>query len=128
MGGVAVVVARLRVFDFTYPRSFYAWIGLVVFAGGVATVGWRRSGWWRRLVSMGAVVVTLMMAAMLINQHYAYFPTPAALFGEVAADHVPLSHVLRSTGGHGPWAATPAEITRPGGRPAGASTGGARGG
>jgi len=60
---------------------------------------------------MGAVVVTLMMAAMLINQHYAYFPTPAALFGEVAADHVPLSHVLRSTGGHGPWAETRDEIT-----------------
>jgi len=33
------------------------------------------------LVATGAVVVTLVMAAMLINRHYAYFPTPAALFG-----------------------------------------------
>jgi S-formylglutathione hydrolase FrmB len=112
MATVAFLVARLQVFAFTYPGSFYAWIGLVVFAAGLAVVGWRRSGWWRRLVSMGAVVVTLMMAAMLINQHYAYFPTPAALFGEVAADHVPLSHVFRTTRGghHAPWAQTRDEL------------------
>src|SRR5437763_7991642 len=33
------------------------------------------------------------MAATLINQHYAYFPTPAALFGQVAVDQLPISHL-----------------------------------
>jgi poly(3-hydroxybutyrate) depolymerase len=91
---LAVLIARLEVSDYTWPKSFYAWVGLVVFAGGVAAVGWRLSGWWSRIVALSSVVVTLLMAATLINQHYAYFPTPAALFGQVAADAVPVSRVL----------------------------------
>ena len=53
-------------------------------------------------MSLSAVVVTLVMAATLINLHYAYFPTPAALFGQVAADQVPASHVIHSGGQRGP--------------------------
>ena len=89
----------------------------MVFAAGLAAVGWRPSGWGLRSVSLGAVVVTLVMAATLINRHYAYFPTPAALFGEVAADHVPLSEVLHSSehssGHHVPWAQTADEVQGP---------------
>ena len=91
---LAVLIARLEVSDYTWPTSFYAWVGLVVFAAGVAAVGWRPSGWWSRIVALSSVVVTLLMAATLINQHYAYFPTPAAVFGQVAADAVPVSRVL----------------------------------
>jgi len=94
MVGVAVLIARLRLSDYTWPKSFYAWVGLVVFAAGVAVVGWRRSRWWSRTVAMASVVVTFMMAATLINQHYAYFPTPAALFGQIAVDEVPASRVV----------------------------------
>ncbi|HVW33952.1 MAG TPA: alpha/beta hydrolase-fold protein, partial [Acidimicrobiia bacterium] len=115
MVAVALLVARLHLFDFTYPRSFYAWIGLVVFAGGIVALGWPRAAWSARLTSVASVIVTLLMAATLINRHYAYFPTPAALFGEVAADHVPLSHVLHSHDSrrgheHGPWASTADEV------------------
>lgn len=95
MASVAVLIARLELSDYTWPKSFYAWVGLVLFAGGVAALGWRRSAWWSRLVGVLSVVVTLAMAATLINQHYAYFPTPASLFGQVAVDEVPASHVLR---------------------------------
>jgi len=91
---VAVLIARLQLSDYTWPKSFYAWVGLVVFAAGVAAVGWRRSRWWSRTVAMASVVVTFMMAATLINQHYAYFPTPAALFGQIAVDEVPASRVV----------------------------------
>ncbi|HEV7861287.1 MAG TPA: alpha/beta hydrolase-fold protein, partial [Acidimicrobiia bacterium] len=94
MAAVAWLVARLELVDFTYPASFYVWVGLVVFAAGAAAIGWRRSGWWRRIVALSAVVVTFMMAATLINEHYAYFPTPAALFGQVAIDEVPASHIV----------------------------------
>lgn len=94
MAAVALLVARLELSDYTWPKSFYAWVGLVFFAGGVAALGWRRSAWWSRLVGLCSVVVTLAMAATLINQHYAYFPTPASLFGQVAVDEVPASHIL----------------------------------
>jgi S-formylglutathione hydrolase FrmB len=94
MALLALLIARLQLSAYTYPKSFYAWIGLVVFAAGVAAVGWRRSRWWCRIVALSSVVVTLLMAATLINEHYAYFPTPAALFGQVAVDEVPASHVL----------------------------------
>lgn len=94
MAAVAVLIARLELSDYTWPKSFYAWVGLVLFAGGVAVLGWRRSAWWSRLVGVFSVVVTLAMAATLINQHYAYFPTPASLLGQVAIDEVPASHIL----------------------------------
>src|SRR5439155_521373 len=38
-------------------------------------------------------------------------PSRVGLFGEVAADPVPLTHVLRSTGGQAPWAETRDEST-----------------
>jgi len=95
MASAAVLIARLELSDYTWPTSFYAWVGLVLFAGGVAALGWRSSAWWSRLVGVLSVVVTLAMAATLINQHYAYFPTPASLFGQVAVDEVPASHILR---------------------------------
>jgi S-formylglutathione hydrolase FrmB len=94
MAAAAVLIARLDLSDYTWPKSFYAWVGIALFAGGVASLGWRRSAWWSRLVAVGSVAVTLAMAATLINQHYAYFPTPASLFGQVAVDEVPASHVL----------------------------------
>jgi S-formylglutathione hydrolase FrmB len=94
MAATALLIARLELSDYTWPKSFYAWVGLVLFAGGVAALGWRRSAWWSRLVGVGSVVVTLAMAATLINQHYAYFPTPASLFGQVAVDEEPASRIL----------------------------------
>jgi S-formylglutathione hydrolase FrmB len=97
MVAVAMLIARLKLIAYTYPMSFYVWIGLVAFAVGVATVGWRRSGWWRRVVAVGAVVVSFLMAGTLINQHYAYFPTPAALFGQVAIDEISTSHMVALT-------------------------------
>jgi poly(3-hydroxybutyrate) depolymerase len=97
MVAVAQLIARLQLIAYSYPKSFYVWIGLVVFAAGVATVGWRWSGWWRRVVALGAVVVSFLMAATLINQHYAYFPTPAALFGQVAIDEMSTRHMVALT-------------------------------
>src|SRR2546423_12377327 len=93
MVAVATLIARLGLIAYTYPKSFYAWIGLVVFAAGLATVGWCRSGWWRRGVAVGAVAGSFLMAATLINQHYAYFPTPAALFGQGAIDEISAAHM-----------------------------------
>jgi len=93
MAALALVIARLDLIGDTFPKSFYVWVGLVFFAAGVAAAGWRPSGWGRRGVALSSVVVTLAMAGTLINQHYAYFPTPAALFGEVAVDQMPLSHL-----------------------------------
>ena len=97
MAALALVVGRLDLIGYTFPKSFYAWVGLVFFAGGVATVGWGRSRWWCRGVALSSVVVTLAMAATLVNQHYAYFPTPAALFGQVAVDEMPISHLAALT-------------------------------
>jgi S-formylglutathione hydrolase FrmB len=94
---LGIVIGRLDLIGDSFPKSFYAWVGLVFFAGGVVAVGWRPSRWWCRAVALSSVVVTLAMAATLINQHYAYFPTPAALFGQVAVDQMPMSHLAALT-------------------------------
>jgi S-formylglutathione hydrolase FrmB len=97
MAVLAGLIAQFQVFDFTYPPSFYVWIGLAVFAAGLAPLGWRQSGWASRALSVSAVVLTVAMAATLINEHYAYFPTPAALFGQVAVDEVSVNHLMALT-------------------------------
>ena len=106
---LAGAVGRLDLVGYGFPKSFYAWVGLVFFAAGVAAVGWRPSRWWCRAVALSSVVVTMAMAATLINQHYAYFPTPAALFGEVAVDQMPMSHLAALSR---PAPAVPAHLAR----------------
>lgn len=110
MAVVAIAVARLRVFDFTYPRSFYVWVGLVVFAAGVARAGWPAFGWRRRAMSLLAVLATVAMAGTLVNLHYGYYPTPAAVLGQLAAHEVSPRHLFQQAAGALPSPAHGGEV------------------
>jgi S-formylglutathione hydrolase FrmB len=74
----------------TYPQSFAVWIALPLFALAAAASQWRRSAWWRRVVTLFAVPTLLAFGGLQINAHYAYLPTigdlvGAPLPGQVAA-------------------------------------------
>src|SRR5438270_372723 len=64
-----------------YPKSFLVWIAEVLVAGAAAAAGWRRVGRWRRVVAAASVPLTVASAFVLINAHYAYWPTVGDLLG-----------------------------------------------
>ena len=43
---------------------------------------------WRRADGIGAVVLTALMAGVLVNMHYDYYPTLSSLFGQNEANLV----------------------------------------
>src|SRR5690242_2554857 len=57
------------------PHSLWIWIGLTGVAFAVLIAGWRGARWWRRGVSVLAVPVCLLCAALALNLWVGYFPT-----------------------------------------------------
>jgi S-formylglutathione hydrolase FrmB len=64
----------------SFPKSFFAWAALPLFAAGVAVAGWRRGGR-RRAVSLASVVLLALFGADQVNAHYAYLPTVGDAIG-----------------------------------------------
>lgn len=83
---VAAGVAATDVIPYHFPPSFYAWFGIVVFAALLARTAWPVVSPVRRVASIAAVVCTALLAATLINAHYAYRPTVASILGVVSRD------------------------------------------
>ena len=86
MAAIAAGVALTGVVPYHFPTSFYVWFGVVAFSVLLARAGWARATAGRRLASIAAVVCTAVLAATLINAHYAYRPTLASIFGAVSRD------------------------------------------
>jgi enterochelin esterase-like enzyme len=86
MAAIAAGMAVTDAIPYHFPASFYAWLGIVVFAGLVTRAGWPGASPERRLVSIAAVVCTAVLAVSLVNTHYAYRPTLASVFGAVSKD------------------------------------------
>lgn len=57
------------------PAILWVWIGLTGAAAVVVIVGWRGLGWWRRGLSVVAVPLCLLCAALALNMWVGYFPT-----------------------------------------------------
>ena len=49
------------------PSSLWIWVGLTGMALAVAVLGWRGSQWWRRSVSLLAVLLCLLSAGVSLN-------------------------------------------------------------
>jgi pimeloyl-ACP methyl ester carboxylesterase len=86
MTAIAAGVAVTGVVPYHFPTSFYVWFGVVAFSALLARAGWAMATAGQRLVSIAAVVCTAVLAATLINTHYAYRPTLASIFGVVSRD------------------------------------------
>lgn len=88
----------------SFPRSFFLWGALPVFALGVTIDAWRRGQ--RRALAcglLGAVLFGLFGAAE-VNVHYAYVPTVGDLLGAPMLDQVPVeaAHRVRLAAAHTP--------------------------
>ncbi|HEY6531958.1 MAG TPA: alpha/beta hydrolase-fold protein [Acidimicrobiales bacterium] len=107
IGGVGLAYLLNETLDlipWSFPLSFYALAGLVVFAMTAAVVGFRHERNWKRLDGLVSVVASLALLGVVVNAHYQYLPTVANLFGKVAENEVGLPELqqirdeVRSTG------------------------------
>jgi dienelactone hydrolase len=90
VAGLTLVVMRLGNVEHwlgsRFPRSFYLWAALPMFAAAVAAAGWRTARRSERWASIAAVPLLLTLGADLIDVHYAYLPT----LGDVLS--TPIAH------------------------------------
>jgi len=73
-----------------FPRSFYLWGALPLFAAVVATTGWRRARHLQRGASILAVPLLIAFGLVRIDAHYAYLPTLGDVLG------TPMPHEVRT--------------------------------
>ena len=66
------------------PRSMYVWLIVTCLVAGLILAGWRRAGWLRRILGVGAVGLCLLSAGSVANQAFQYYPTFDRLLGKTA--------------------------------------------
>jgi S-formylglutathione hydrolase FrmB len=82
-------VASQGLSDNPAPCALWVWIGLTGFALAVLVAGWRRARWWRRGVSLAALPLTLLSAALTLNLWVGYFPTVQTAWNQLTAGPLP---------------------------------------
>jgi S-formylglutathione hydrolase FrmB len=71
------------------PRALWIWVGLTGFAAAVLVAGWRHARWWRRGVSLAALPLSLLCAALALNLWVGYFPTVQTAWNQLTAGPLP---------------------------------------
>lgn len=71
------------------PAALSFWIGLSGCAAAVAVLGWRGVRWVRRAVSVLAVPLCVLSAALALNGWVGYFPTVHTLWSQLTAGPLP---------------------------------------
>lgn len=71
------------------PFSLWVWIAVLGAAVAVAVLGWRSARWWRRTVSVVAIPLTLLTAALSLNQWVGYYPSLQSAWGALTAGPLP---------------------------------------
>jgi S-formylglutathione hydrolase FrmB len=82
-------VASEGLADSPAPRALWIWIGLSGFAAAVMLAGWRSARWWRRGVSVAALPLSLICAALALNMWVGYFPTVQTAWNQLTAGPLP---------------------------------------
>ena len=71
------------------PHRLWIWIGLSGVAAAVLLAGWRGARWWWRGVSVLAVPLCLLCAALAVNLWVGYFPTVQTAWNQLTAGPLP---------------------------------------
>ncbi|GAA5054332.1 alpha/beta hydrolase-fold protein [Nocardia callitridis] len=71
------------------PTALWLCVAAVATASAVTVVGWPRTPWWRRGVALLAIPLTLLSAALVVNQWVGYYPTVQAALNAFTAGPLP---------------------------------------
>ena len=75
--------------DRSAPVAFWVWIALSGFAIAVLCLGWRRTSWWRRTVSVLSVPAALVCVALALNVWTGYVSTVRSGWDQVTGKPLP---------------------------------------
>jgi S-formylglutathione hydrolase FrmB len=71
------------------PASLWLWIAMGGLAAAVLFVGWTGARWWRRGLSLLAVPLCALCAALALNLWVGYFPTVGAAWDQLTSGPLP---------------------------------------
>jgi S-formylglutathione hydrolase FrmB len=71
------------------PNILWIWTAATGAAAAVVVVGWRGARWWRRGVSVLALPLSMLCAALALNLWVGYFPTVQSAWNELTAGPLP---------------------------------------
>ena len=71
------------------PFTFWLWVGLSGFAVAVLLIGWPRTPWWRRLVSLVSVPLCLVCVGVGLNVWTGYVPNVQSGWDQLTGNPLP---------------------------------------
>ncbi len=71
------------------PRQLWVWTAISGVAVSALVLGWRGTRWWRRGVSILAVPLCLLSAALAVNMWVGYFPTVQNAWNQLTSGPLP---------------------------------------
>lgn len=71
------------------PIALWVWVALTGCAAAVVVLGWRAAQWWRRGLSILAVPLCLLSAALVLNLWVGYLPTVQTAWNQLTAGPLP---------------------------------------
>lgn len=71
------------------PLQLWLWSAVFVAAVAIAILGWPRSRWWRRALSIALVPMTFLCVGLTLNQWVGYYPTVQVAWAAATAGPVP---------------------------------------
>ena len=99
LGGVVLAlwahwyIGSLGVAGDPAPSLLWIWIAATGLAVGVLILGWRGAQWWRRGVSVLAVPMCVLSAALAVNLWVGYFPTVHTAWNQLTAGPCPTKRI-----------------------------------
>jgi S-formylglutathione hydrolase FrmB len=82
-------IASQGLSDNPAPNALWIWIGLTGFAAAVLVAGWRQARWWRRSVTLAALPLSFLCAALALNLWVGYLPTVQTAWNQLTAGPLP---------------------------------------